>query len=116
MAGPTPPASPQRAPGRRRPRFSREPLSTLSTWLEHALKLNVYELCGGRVISWRGPWRSECIEVVEIAAWQAHPEMGLDAVVIEGEDGRSVVWLDKHDDLIAILRAVASDRERLRTS
>ena len=84
----------------------------LQKWLDHTLKVNVYELRGDEIVSGRGRRPENRVKVREILAWQIHPEMGFDIVVIELTDGRSLIWFDRYNDLIAILRTVAGDPER----
>jgi len=86
----------------------------LSTSLDRALRCGVYELRGEEIISGRGRHSDARIDVRDIVAWEIYPEMGFDVVDIELTDGRSLVWCDTYDDLIAILRQVAADRERFR--
>lgn len=88
------------------------PSSALTTWLDHTLRVNVYELGGDEIVSGRGRRPEDRVEVRKIVAWQIHAEMGFDIVVIGLEDGRSFNWLDKYNDLIGLLRRVARERER----
>ncbi len=93
----------------------RAPSVAFTKWLEHTLKIGIHELRGGEVISWQG-WRRELrFEARTIVAWQVHAEMGFDIVAIELEDGSTLNWIDKYNDLIHILRKVAGDRELPRT-
>jgi len=87
------------------------PSGVFTKWLQHILKIGVYELRGGEIISWRG-WRPEVrLEARTIVAWRVHAEMGFDIVAIELEDGSILNWIDKYNDLINVLRKIASDRE-----
>jgi hypothetical protein len=87
------------------------PLHKLDVWLKRKLRIGVHELEGGQIVSGRGRRAQDRIRVEEIRAWRIFGEMGFDIIAIELADGRVLNWLDEHDDLIAILRNVAADRE-----
>jgi hypothetical protein len=89
-----------------------EPIHRFSRWLDHKLKIDVYELRGEEIIAGRGRGRGQRIRVSDILSWQIHMEMGMDFIVIDLNDRRSVTWVDEYDDLIAILRQVAPDKEQ----
>jgi hypothetical protein len=91
--------------------ISRAPSGLFTKWLAHTLKVGVYELRGGEIISCRG-WRPEVrFEARTIVAWRVYAEMGFDIIAIELADGSMLNWIDKYNDLIGILRKIASDRE-----
>ena len=83
----------------------------LEKWLNHRLKINVYELQTGAIVRHEGLFCAERVRTEAVASWQIHHEMTFDIVVIELVDGRCVTWLDGNNDLIAILRQVAASRE-----
>jgi hypothetical protein len=86
-------------------------LHKLQAWLDQILKNDVYEVQGADIVCCTG-WRSRRrLSISAIRAWQVHPEMGFDIVMIETEDGRQIRWIDRYDDLIAILRRVAASKE-----
>lgn len=95
--------------------FLSAPSRALSTSLDRALRCGVYELRGQEIISGWGRHSDARIDVRDIVAWEIYPEMGFDVIDIQLADGRSLVWCDTYDDLIAILRQVSGDRERPRT-
>lgn len=83
----------------------------LTHWLDHLLKINVYEARRTRIVRKRG-WRpDDLIEARDIAAWRIHAETGFDIVEIEMKDGRCLNWVDRYDDLIRALRSTSGDRE-----
>lgn len=88
-----------------------EPINRLSRWLDHKLRIDVFELRGPEIVSGTGRRPESCIKVSDICAWQIQREMGMDFIALELTDRRSVTWVDKYDDLIAILRQVAPDKE-----
>jgi len=87
-------------------------IHSFRSWLDHKLKNGVYELQGEEVVSGRGRRPEHRVAIADVSSWQIHAEMGFDVVAIDLADGRQVRWIDKYDDLVAILRRVASDRER----
>jgi len=86
-------------------------LLKLRSWLDHRLKNGVYELRGTEIVCGRGRRADHRLSISELGAWQIHPEMGFDMVTIELTGGRQLSWIDTYDDLIAILRSVAPERE-----
>ncbi len=86
-------------------------LHRFQSWLDHSLKNGVYELQGTEVVCGRGRRADHRLFITELSAWQIHPEMGFDVVTIELTGGRQLRWIDTYDDLIAILRSVAPERE-----
>jgi hypothetical protein len=91
------------------------PLHRLNIWVRRKLKIGVYDLQVGEIVSGRGRRPQDRIRVEEIRAWRICGEMAFDIIAIELVDGRVLNWLDEHDDLIAILRMAAPERERPRT-
>ena len=91
--------------------FIRSRMHALRAWLDHKLRLGVYELQGDEVVSGRGRRPGDRIKADAITAWRLHPEMGFDIIEVELGGDRSLIWFDKYDDLIGILRRVAGDRE-----
>ena len=87
-------------------------MHVLQSWLDHTLKLGVYELQGDEIVSGRGRRPSDRIKAGDITAWRIHPEMGFDVIEIELGGDRSLIWSDTYYDLISILRRVAGDCER----
>jgi hypothetical protein len=87
------------------------PLNKLDRWLRRKLKVGTYELRAGEIIAGRGRRPQSRIRVEDIRDWQIGPEMLFDIVTIKLADGRVLTWLVEFDDLIAILRSVAADRE-----
>jgi hypothetical protein len=88
------------------------PLHRFRVWLARRLKIGVYELRENEIVSGRGRRPQDRVRVDDIKTWRIRGEMVVDIIVIELIDGRVLNWLDEYDDLIAILRAVAADRER----
>ena len=87
-------------------------LQKFRSWLDHKLKNGIYELQGDEIVSGRGERPKHRLAIGDVGDWQIFPEMGFDVVVIKLVDGRQLRWIDKYDDLIAILRKVAPDREK----
>jgi hypothetical protein len=78
---------------------------------ERKPSIDEYELCGSEIVRGRGLHPEDRLRVADIRSWQIHPEMVFDMVQITLTDGLEFVWLDKHDDLIGILRRVAPTAE-----
>ena len=70
-----------------------------------------YELCGSEIVRGRGLRPDDRLRVVDVRSWQVHPEMVFDVVEITLTNGVQFAWLDKHDDLVEILRRVAPRAE-----
>jgi hypothetical protein len=81
------------------------------SWVNHKLKIDVYELCGDEIVRGRGKRPENRLKVSEVKAWQIYPEMGFDVVEITMADGRRVRWFDLYDDLTDILRRTAPGSE-----
>jgi hypothetical protein len=81
------------------------------TWLDHKLKNDVYELCGSEIVRSRGSRPEDRLRVGDLKSWHIFPEMGFDVVEMTLTDGRRFIWIDKYDDLTAILRRVAPTSE-----
>ena len=75
----------------------------LRKWLDHKLGIGIYELRGGRIIKDRGRTPSCIVALQDIESWHIDYEMTFDIVTIRLKDGREVRWLDKYNDLLAIL-------------
>ena len=54
----------------------------------------------------------ESISIASIASWRITPEMGMDVITLQKNDGSCLAWFDKKDDLIALLRRVAPEKEK----
>lgn len=64
--------------------------------------------CVGRLFG------SEAIEKIDrsaITSWSIAPEMGMDIILIDCFDGTRLVWIDRHNDLIALLRQIKPESE-----
>ncbi len=64
--------------------------------------------CGARCFG------SKVIEKIDrnaVKSWCIWPEMGRDIMLIDCSDGTRFVWLDKHNDLIALLRQITPESE-----
>ena len=86
--------------------------SNFQSWLDHKLKIGVYELRSDTIVCGKGRRSEHTLAIAELVSWQVFPEMGFDLVVIESVGGQQLRWIDKYDDLIAILRKVAPEKER----
>lgn len=75
-------------------------------------KSDSYEIRGDEILRGRGSGPENRLLISELTAWRIYPEMVFDVVEMTLADGRQVVWLDTHDDLIGILRRVAGHREK----
>ena len=80
-------------------------------WLDHKLKIDVYELCGGEIVRGRGSRPDDRLRVSDVKTWQIYPEMSFDVVESTLTDGRKIRWFDKYDDLTDILRRTATSSE-----
>jgi hypothetical protein len=76
------------------------------------LSFDTYELCGDEILAHRGLREPYRVRVSEIESWVSYPEMTFDAVEIRLTGGGSLVWLDRQNDLLRILRAEAKLKER----
>jgi hypothetical protein len=75
------------------------------------LSFDTYELCGGEIFARHGLREPDRVRVSEIESWISYSEMTFDAVEIRLTGGGSLVWLDRHNDLLGILRAEAKQKE-----
>ena len=55
--------------------------------------------------------RVDRIRCEDIVQWSVQPEMGFDAVRIERRNAEPVVWFDKHNDLILLLRRLVPKKQ-----
>jgi hypothetical protein len=91
--------------------------SKFQSWLDHKLKTtDVYELCGKEIVCGRGRLSEHRLPVAKLKSWQVHPEMGFDLVFIKLVDGETRQWPDTYNDLVAILRGVAPEKEEKSTT
>jgi hypothetical protein len=86
-------------------------LLRFQSWLDHTLRIGVYEFRGTEILHGRGRHEDDKVNISEVTEWQIRSEMGFDVVTIELTDGRQLRWIDKYDDLISILRRVVPERE-----
>jgi hypothetical protein len=75
------------------------------------LSFDTYELCGGEILARHGLREPHRVRVSEIESWVWYPEMTFDIVEIRLAGGGSLLWLDKHNDLLGILRSEAKQKE-----
>jgi hypothetical protein len=76
------------------------------------LKNGIYELKDDEVIMGWGRRPEHRLPIAKVRSWQVFPEMGMDIVIIELNDGGQIRWIDTYNDLIGILKQVAADKER----
>lgn len=82
----------------------------VSSWLANRFKVDTFELQGDVIVERTG-WKRR-VPLSSIKTWKIYPEMGVDVVAIELQDGTSFNWLDKHNDLIEILETKVSERKK----
>jgi hypothetical protein len=68
------------------------------------LKIGTYEFRDGKIIKNNGLWHTAEISTDEIHEWEIFPEMGFDVVILKAKGGQQVVWIDRYDDLVGVLR------------
>jgi hypothetical protein len=86
------------------------PIRRLGLWLEHKLKIDLYELRGDEVVSVRH--RTQRFNVPDVRTWQqVFICFGVPLIVINFADERTVELSDKHEHLIRILQQVAPEKE-----
>jgi hypothetical protein len=83
----------------------------IGKWLDQKLGVNVYELRDGKIYKDRGRSPSDIVEIKDITAWRVEYEMVFDVVTMRFSGGEELRWLDKHDDLLGILREKLKDKE-----
>ena len=81
------------------------------SWIDHTLKSGIYEVQGSEIVCGRGWGSDHRLRIPEVKAWQIYPEMGFDVVTIDLTSGEQRRWIDTYDDLIAILRRIAPEKE-----
>lgn len=85
----------------------------LQKWFAHRFKVGVYGRRNDEIIVWRGLRKPDRIQIEEIESWQMFPDMTFDIVEINLKNGYRWQLLDIYNDLIAILREAARNRERV---
>jgi hypothetical protein len=78
---------------------------------DHKLRVNVYSLDGDTIVKDRGKRPEDRLELSRVDSWTLFYEMCFDIVIINLNDQTQIVWLDKYDDLIGILREHHGARE-----
>ncbi len=76
------------------------------------LKIDKYDVQDGNLIVHKGFFKHEVIRNDEIKSWRVYPEMGMDVVKIEFNNGQVKAFVDKFDDLIGGLTLLAANKER----
>lgn len=74
-------------------------------------RVNRCELKNENILFHKGLFTTQTINASQIKRWTVHPEMGFDVVQIELSNGDIVTWMDKYNDLLSSLRAVAQTKE-----
>lgn len=77
----------------------------ISRWADFKCKRDTSELCGEKILHYQYRWiRPQEIRIADIKTWQIIMNMGFDVVLLCKDDGTELPWVDKHNDLIEILR------------
>jgi len=80
-------------------------------WLDHKLGVDVYELRDEKIVKDHGRDPAGIVALQDVIRWHIDYEMVFDVITIWLKDGRELRWLDKYNDLIAILRSRLLNKE-----
>lgn len=76
-----------------------------------ALKVDSYSYDAPQIVKHRGPFRSERVDLGQIRRWHLEYEMAFAIVTLQLDTGEVVRWIDKYDELVAILGRHAGEKK-----